>query len=233
MKIYICDDDTLWLETCKAILEQYAVDNGVECTIHNFADGKELLKAEPCDILFLDIELNTENGISIASRLNQEWTDCQVVYVTDYIAYATEVYHTNHAFYMLKDQFEQRIDEIFDKVFHEQAQKKHKLNFNLIGGTVLSIYPCDLLYFERFRRTTRIITVHGRFETSESLISIEKRLPSLDFGRCHNSYIVYFPAVFMKRKDGFKISNGDEVVISRHYQNNMKTAFLRWIKTQL
>lgn len=63
---------------------------------------------EPIDVLFLDIEMPDINGIETARAVNEKWSMCQIVYLTNYLFDATEVYHTAHVFYVLKNQFEQK-----------------------------------------------------------------------------------------------------------------------------
>lgn len=185
------------------------------------------------DILLLDIQLNEENGIQTAKRVNEKWPECQIVYLTDYIYYATEVYNTTHIFYMLKTQFEERIGEMFDKVFHELAQKDKKLIFSLVGGKEVVLSGNEIFCFERIKRVTVIKTEQENYESRETIDDIVKRLPQLDFVRCHNSFIVYIPAIHETRKDCFVLANGENIPISRAYQNSARTAFLRWARTQI
>ena len=74
----------------------------------------------PLDMLFMDIVLENEegkNGIDIVTAVNKKWKDCQIVYLTNYLFYATEVYHTEHVFFALKEQFEERIGGFSEKCF--------------------------------------------------------------------------------------------------------------------
>lgn len=231
----ICDDEPAWRGRAEDILRSYAKRTGMEMEIVCFADREDLLDwdEEALDVLFMDIELEKDNGITVARIINEKWSHCQIVYLTNYLYYATEIYDTRHIFYMLKEQFEQRIDKMFEKVLHELRQPQKHLIFSVIGGTKLVLAPEEIYYFERIRRVTAIATVNGRYEVWDKLDEIGKMLPALDFVRCHNSYIVYLPAIKELSKNVFYMKDGTEIIVSRSYAKKVKEEFSRWALTQI
>ena len=249
MRIGICDDDKLWCERAQKIIEEYAVIRHLMIQISIFVSGEEVIKyeGEPLDVLFCDIELENmqeesaqerrddatkENGITLAMKVNRRWEQCQIVYVTNYLYYATEIYQTTHIFFVLKEQFEKRIDEIFEKLIHELIQEQERLLFSTIGGGQVILTPSDIYYFERNGRVTNIITKHGEYSVHEKLGAIMEQLPEGDFIRCHNSYIIYCPAVRERVKGAFVLVNNTRIMISRSYAKKVKEAFMQWALTQ-
>lgn len=231
----ICDDDRVWCSRAERIIDDYAEAIEAEIETVCFGDREQLFSytGAPLEVLFMDISLRDDNGIEVAKAVNERWKHCQIVYLTNYLHYATEVYATEHIFFALKEQFEQRIGEIFGKVFHELEQKKPHLVFSVIGGKELILAPEDILYFERVRRVTVIETVWGRYEIWDKMDEIQEMLPKIDFVRCHNSYIVYLPAVREMLKNAFLLKNGAKVVISRSHLKNVKETFSKWARTQI
>lgn len=193
----------------------------------------ETYREEPLDILFMDVMLDDDDGIEETEEMNRRWTDCQLVYLTDYIYFATEVYHREHVFYVLKNQFAEQIGEIFEKIFHQLSQTREKLNFSVIGGEKLAVAPKELLYFERKGRVTRIHSSRGLYSICDKLPTLVERLPALDFVRCHNSYIVYFPAVRELQEKEFLMNDGSRVPISRRCAKSVKEAFAKWEEMQI
>lgn len=233
MRVGICDDERIWLTEAEKIIKEYGKRTSQEMEIYSFANRQELLQREEnLDVLFLDIELEQENGVELAREVNQRWPNCQIVYLTNYLFYATEVYHTIHVFYVLKQQFSTRIDEVFAKVLHELSQREKQLVFDKGNKTVI-LAPEEILYFERKLRVTRIKTTEGDWEIPDKLNDILKKLPPLDFVRCHNSYVVYFPAVREMQAGMLLMNDGEKITISRAYTKAVKEAFARWALTQL
>ena len=238
MRVGICDDDAIWCRKAEKIIYSYAAQTETELEVICFTTSEKLNSYDgyPLDMLFMDIVLENEegkNGIDIVTAVNKKWKDCQIVYLTNYLFYATEVYHTEHVFFALKEQFEERIGGIFGKVFHQLTQTREKLVYSVIGGKEVSLAPADILYFERSGRITNIITVYGTYSIWDKLSVLTEGLPTLDFVRCHNSYIVYLPAVREMLPDVFLMNDGREVTISRSYRKIAKAAFMKWAVTQM
>lgn len=235
MVIGICDDDKTWRQRAKRLLKNWFENAEKEVEVLCFAQGGELLEyvGAALDVLFLDIELGEDNGIAIARRVNEKWKHCQIVYLTNFLFYATEVYHTEHMFFVLKEQFERRLEEIFQKLFHQMQQKERILLFSVIGGNRLCLAPDEILYLERLRRVTRVVTVWGDYAIWDKIDVLEQKLPKPDFLKCHNSYIVYLPAIREQQKNEFLMKNGDRITISRSYLKKAKDGFLKWALTQM
>lgn len=235
IKVAICDDEKLWRDKAEEILKRYASDFSIEMNIELFRGKQELLTYEgiPLEVIFMDIDLGNETGIEAVEEINKKWPSSQVVYLTSYLNYATEVYSTKHSYYVLKDQFEKRLPEIFLKVLKERERRGSRILFNLIGKSSAVLSPMDIYYFERDKRVTRIVTVWGNFEIKDKLEDVQRRLSDIEFLRCHNSYIVYLPAVREMESNDFIMENGDRIPISRNYAPNAKKAFMNWALTNM
>lgn len=235
MRVGICDDDSKWYQKAKEIIEAYGKKTGTEIKILYFSQGDSLeeYEGEPLEVIFMDVALGDKDGIALAGRINKKWKNCQIVYLTNYLYYATETYHTDHTFFVLKEQFEERIGEVFGKILHIMEQKSEKLVFSVIGGKEIVLAPEDILYFERRGRITRIVTVWGNYEIWDKLRDVMEKLSEIDFVRCHNSYIVYMPAVREMGKGCFILKNGTKIMISRSHIRTVKASFMCWALTQI
>lgn len=148
----ICDDDKIWLEESKEIIIKFAQKTKIELQIQCFSNKTQLLgySGTPLDALFLDIELgNNENGIHLAKRLNTHWNDCKIIYMTNYLYYATEVYDTEHIWFILKSQFEKKIKDVFNRILHDKGKQQEKIVLKTIGKQMMSVAPADIYYFEK------------------------------------------------------------------------------------
>lgn len=118
MVIGICDDDKIWYRRAEGLIEQYAEETGQEVALCYFPDTEALLAYEgaPLEVLFMDIELNGENGVKAALQVNAKWAHCQIVFLTNYLNYATDVYEAEHVMFVLKEQFAERLGCVFAKI---------------------------------------------------------------------------------------------------------------------
>ncbi|MDD2979705.1 MAG: LytTR family DNA-binding domain-containing protein [Hespellia sp.] len=236
MVVAICDDEKSWVGQSEKIIKDYAKKTFLDLEAFSFSGREELFTYEgnPIEVIFLDIDLaDGDNGISLAEEINQRWPECQIVFVTNYIYYATEIYHTEHIFFVLKEQFSEKVGEVFRKVLHVSEQRVKKLVFTQVGGDALCLSPRDIRYFERDRRVTNIHSAWGEYHIWDRLNVVEELLPDLDFVRCHNSYILYLPEVLEMQKNWFIMKDEKRIPISRRYVKHSREAFMQWALLQM
>ena len=222
MNIGIYDADQIWMEKAKRIVEVYAKKILSEVRVISYQNKNQLLEQKEKklipDVLFMNLDGKVNEILETAGIVNEMWKDCLIVYYSDNIQYATDVYCTMHIYFILKEQFEDRIASIFERIFLEQRHRCNRLSFTLPGGKCVSLTMGEILYFERIKRVTQIVTSLGTYETRDKLDEILEKLPEHEFIRCHNSYVVARGAVREKMKNCFVMRNGDTVAISRSYR---------------
>ena len=94
--------------------------------IGEFGDGRaalEAIRARPPQLLFLDIQMDTMNGIEVARRLDPA-TLPSIVFVTAYDQYALEAFEVNATDYLLKPFDESRFRRTLERVRARQAQSQ-------------------------------------------------------------------------------------------------------------
>lgn len=235
MRIGICDNDKKWCECAKSIISKHIERINMTVEIVIFNDRDTLLKytGEPLVALFLGIDLGEDSGIELATLVNHKWERCKIIYITNNLHHASDVYNTSHVYFGLKEEFKNKVGEIFSKIIEYEESRKKKIVLTLVGGDKVSLLPEDILYFERNKRITKIETVWGTFKIWDKMDQLMELLPELFFVRCHNSYIVYLPAVLRMDKQSFSMNNGVEVSISRGYHKEVEQAFAKWAISQV
>ena len=177
MTIGVCDDDKIWYRKAEGLIEQYAEETGQEVALCYFPDAEALLAYEgaPLEALFMDIELNGENGVKAALQVNAKWAHCQIVFLTNYLNYATDVYEAEHVMFVLKEQFAERLGSVFAKIAHEREQHRKQLCFVCVGKQTVYLAPDEIYYFERRGRKTIIETVWGSYELFDKIVISDNR----------------------------------------------------------
>ena len=230
MKIVLCDDNAIYLKEAEDILQEYAREADISFDLVSFTDSVAMCAQDEAvpDILFLDIRMDAQDGIKTAEKVNQKWPKCRIVYLTDYLSYATDVYQTEHIYYVLKPQLRDRIGQVMEKILRDIASDEVKLVIREKNAEVV-VTSGEILYFERSLRKTIITTRSGTYETREKLPELESRLPEASFVRCHNSYLVAIAAIKKMGRDSLEMSDGMTIPISRQYQRTVKLAFAQWL----
>lgn len=235
MKIVLCDDNELVLAENAKHLQQYISQQDITATIHAFSKVEELFdyaRKNYIDIAILDIEMGDENGIEVAKKLNNTQPNCQVIYLTSYLEYATEVYDTKHNCYVLKGQFTDRIDEVMKRVIKAQEVEEKKIIIPC-GKNTCIIPEKNIIFVERDQRYTVIHTDDGEeYKTKEKLDDVEKLLDETRFMRCHNSYVVSMMHIKQYSRTALLLDNDMDISISRQYISQSRERFLVWCNQQ-
>ena len=233
MNIYICDDDVFDRKITEDIIYQYCRKRNIQITVTGFENSKSMFAynqtqnegMEP-EIVLIDIELQEENGIEIASRINQLRPDCQVIYLTNYLSYSLDVYDTKHEYYVLKDHQRTRLPDALDKTLQKYQTVHSSIFFHTIDNEEIRVKLDRIIYLERKVRITVIHLEDENLQIRDRITTLDDMLPDLIFSRCHNSFIVNLSKVKKKTGKTYLMENGDEIPISRKYKAETTNQFL-------
>ncbi len=114
MHVVIVDDEP----AARRTLREYCAPEPDLRIIGEYGDGMQALEAirrEPPDVLFLDIQMDTLNGVDLARALGPE-TVPLIVFVTAYDTYALEAFEVSATDYLLKPFDEERFRRTLERV---------------------------------------------------------------------------------------------------------------------
>lgn len=104
-------------------------------------EAMDFLKVNTVDIVFLDIEMPSVNGLELAENIFEEKPEVDVVFVTAYDRYALQAFQAHAIGYLLKpidaDDFQKQTDIIFKKrQARTDIKNNHALNVKCMGGFI-------------------------------------------------------------------------------------------------
>ncbi|MBR0381900.1 MAG: response regulator transcription factor [Eubacterium sp.] len=248
MRIAICDDDASWNRHASSVLREYLAGRekpgqNKPAEILCFETGEDFLSYEgpPIHLVFMDIEFDEEHdeavfkgdGIAFATKVNERWKDCMVAYCTNYLYYALDVYDTDHVYYIVKSQFEDRLDSLFDKMDRVKERESASVYFHVIGSGMAYFALKDVIYFERKTRYTEIRTAEESFHIREKIPDIMEKIPSGIFTRCHSSYLVNMEHILKRDGNSYVLKSGGHVPVSRSNNISTREDFLIWCEKQV
>lgn len=230
LQIAVCDDDIFFLKTAKELLSVYTKENLLDAEILLFelsTELEEFLKntGNKLDLLFMDIELDALNGIELAQIVNRLRPNCKIAFLTNYLSYATDVYNVAHCHYVIKPEFEQRLDGVFKNFFLGTGGKAVVAS---VKGKNVIYERQKICYVERGRRSCVIVTNDNAEKVNTCFEDICSQLEEPLFVRCHNSYIVNLNEVSILRSNGLTMKNGEVIAVSRKYKERVRQCFLKW-----
>lgn len=215
------DDEPLALEVISKFCAR--MDGFALKTYSDPEEGLAAILAEKPDIVFLDIEMETVTGLTIARQLPN---DICIIFTTAYLNYALEGFNLDAVDYLHKP-------FAFSRFQAACAQALRRIEFNVKNTTSqtiivkqeynnVSIALDDILYIEAMEGYSRIHRVKDKPVFSRGVLkSFGDRLSPTEFIRTHRSYIVAASKVKSFNKHTLILVNGAVLPIGRQYSKKV------------
>lgn len=235
LKILIFDDNAREAEITYNIIRDFLEREKKEAEVYTFTLREDLVhyveNNKDVNAVFMDILVDDEAlGIEMAKEINRVCEDAQIVFLTGYLHYATDIYDTRHIYFVLKTELRMRLASIFEKI--EKAAISDNPNMIHIkkGRQNLVLKESQIRYIERDKRISRIYYDNQIYIVQDKMPELEEMLHSPDFIRCHNSYIVNLRHVLKLEQKTIMLKDGAEIPISRARNFEVREKFLNWVQ---
>ncbi len=244
MKFMMVDDEELALRD----LEQMLRTESPEAELYGFTNPFEALafaEKNELAVAFLDIELGTINGISMARKLKSMQPGIHIIFVTSYEQYALEAFSIHATGYLLKPVDPETIRRELTFLYAEHKLQK-RIQVRTFGGFDVYV-DGNPLSFRRtkskellaylidrrgssvtLRDAANILFEDGQYDLSRrkymQTIYAEMRSTLEDAGagnmleKQHNSYAVNVNAFDC---DSYRFLNGDPIAINNYRKDYM------------
>lgn len=156
---------------------------------YNAKDALTFLKQNPVDLIFLDINMPHLSGLEMLDELQRKPL---IIFTTAYTDYAVDSYNYDAVDYLLKpfefERFQIAIDKA-EKRLEEFRQQKH---FFFIKDSFKNIKLefDDILFVKGSGNYLDIYTDKKNYSPRMTFSELVEKLPSAQFIRIHQSYIV-------------------------------------------
>ena len=197
----------------------------------NPMEALEILRNNPVDILFLDIQMPEITGITFLKILQKKPL---VILTTAYSQYALESYELDVVDYLLKpitfDRFLKAVDKASQRLKTTTSapvaakptqESQQSFVFVKDGTKLVKINFDDILYVEGLKDYVTIHTPTQKIVSLQRLKVLETQLPADRFIRIHHSYIIALKAIDAIHKGEVQIGN-QFIPISDTYRKTFK-----------
>ncbi|MDH3708852.1 MAG: LytTR family DNA-binding domain-containing protein [Cyclobacteriaceae bacterium] len=234
MQCLIIDDEPLAINVIKKFLQEFHYADVVG-TCENAMEAFSYVSENPVDLLFLDINMPTINGLDFLKSLK---SPPLVIITSAYRDYAVDGFELNVLDYLVKPISFQRFLTAMDKAA-SAIREKHKSEipvvktsdksksfiFLKVDKKMVKVYLDEILYIESLKDYVRICTVYEDLVTHQNLNSMAKILPADNFIRIHKSYTIAVDKV--KSIEGNCVEIATKLIpIGRNYRKEAKEHIL-------
>lgn len=149
MNFVICDDDKADAGRLKVLLEKYSRESGIGSTIYEYNSGVDLLSNinSDIDVIFLDINMDDMDGLTIAKRIREKMEEIPIILVTAFMSYALDGYKVRASRFLLKDDLDNTFAECMDEIMKEIRRKSKIIVLDCVEGEV-RIRANDIIMIE-------------------------------------------------------------------------------------
>ncbi|MCD7778493.1 MAG: LytTR family DNA-binding domain-containing protein [Clostridiales bacterium] len=228
IKIAVCDDESAVCSEIEKFILKYAKEESLVVNVDIFSTGHELMKkletGEEYGLIFLDIEINNENGSDIGNfiRNNLKNKSTEIVYISYHKGYAMSLFESSPLDFIIKPITYEKVKRMIEK-YIGMVGSDNKFFTITSRKFVKRVLLKDILYFERSGLYTSVTTSDDKYLSHNRFNDIKSELP---FFKVHKSFIVNLKHVDEYRYSEMIMSNGNFVPISRSHRQEIRKIYI-------
>ena len=221
LRCIIADDEPVARKILKEFIEQIPT---LELTAEfkNAMRTESFLQDNAADIIFLDINMPRISGLQFLKRCPVRPL---VILTTAYPEYALEGYELDVIDYLLKpiafERFSKAVKKANDYIAlkeKKEAESSETFLFVKSEKRIEKIELADILYIESMGNYVNITTSHKKIVAYLTLKGIESRLPSEQFIKVHQSFLIPLARIEFIEGNRIKVKDAD-IPIGRNYRD--------------
>jgi len=197
MHTLIVDDEPLARNELSYLLKQCKEVSTIE-EADSIEVALEKMLQKDIDLVFLDIHLTEESGLSLADKINRMPNPPIIIFATAYDEYAIQAFERDARDYLLKpfeldrvQQAVQRANAMFIEKNDSEEKNEHSSTFPVqMDDRIFMIKADEIQAVEVNQGETTIFTSEKDYKTVEPLNAWEEKLPTPPFMQVHRSFLV-------------------------------------------
>ena len=222
LKCVVIDDEPLALELMKEYISKFPELILIQ-TFDDAIVGKEFLKDNEIDLLFIDINMPDITGLELVDSLESR---PMIIFATAHRKFAIEGFNLDAVDYLLKpidfERFSKAVKKAIEYYRFKNSQPAETSDYIFVRAEYRMV-KIELNTIEYIEGLEDYIKIHltglqRPILTLMSLKGILEQLPAQQFSRIHRSFIVANAKVKSVLKKNVLLTSGIELPVSNSYQ---------------
>lgn len=236
LKIALCDDENYYREYIGYTLDKCLNRLNMNYELDVYNSGKLISNlgknVANYDIIFLDINMDEQDGIETAKIIRRFSTNVYIVFITAYVSYALEGYKVNAVRYLLKENnnFEATLMECMDSILHKINFQGAMIKFSFVEGEK-NIALDKIIYIESKLHKLEFFIMKDKIEKYsiyEKLDVVENLLKDSGFVRIHQSYLVNMKYIQVIGNYKVILNTGLDLSVPKSKYKTVKDIFIAY-----
>lgn len=238
LNIAVCDDSETDINTLHSILENYEIKNNTNLHIDIFKNSKDLFSAYKENIyhiIFLDVEMPSDNGIDIAQIIRTTVDrHAIIVFVSNYPEYMQDSFKVHPFHYITKPATYDKIYELMDDIIQEIQESN--IFYTLISSDDknITVNIKDIIYIDVKDGQKGILCFH--FEDKElltkgTITDWYEKLKEYNFYQCFRGTLINLLHIHYIENRKIILNNGAAIPISKTGEKELRDMYFNRIVT--
>ena len=218
IKIAICDDEEVFLNTLERMIRNYEKTIKEKLLIKRYTKPLYLMDslAEDFQVFFLDMQMPNIDGFELARVIRKYDEKSTIIFVTSHREYGLGCFEFEPANYIIKPITQIQVDCELNRVIRKINSGEREYIGVKSNAGFMKLFLSDIQYIETVDRNVVFHTVSkgdviGRFKMQD----LEVRLEKYAFYRCHNGVIVNLDYVDYVQEFMIVLVSGEKIYTTK------------------
>lgn len=230
MRVLICDDDQEAVNELNTHIREYMQNRFINCTITATTNPAEVFSTnEPFDLAFLDIEMGSIDGITLAKELKQRNGKLALFFVTNYDEYQDSAMDLQALRFFSKPFDVKRLHAGLDRAmeFIDGAY----VDVYLYGENAqIRVLVDDIMYLTSSNRKILLFTKNSSYPVRGGFEAWCQKLPPLFFYQVHKSFYVNLHYVQQYSYSALTLTDGTRIPIAPRRQADFHKFWFAYLR---
>ena len=232
MRIGICDDEKIVIESVKRELEEVAEKLQIVMDIYEYQTGEELLidiLKRQIEVVLLDIDMPGMSGMDTANRLMEQSPLLNIIFLTNREDMVFQALQYRPLRFIRKNHIREELSEAIDAATKKIASEMYVVFFG-IGKIDKKFAIKDILYIESRKH---YLDIHMQEEIQQfrgRISDCEKGLGDYGFIRVHKGYLVNIRYIKSFLSDAVVLDNKERIPLSRNRVDEVKIQYTKGVE---
>lgn len=230
MKILICDDEQTYLNMLHLLVLEYMESHHIPCSVTAITDPLPIVQNSTAfDLAFLDVQMPSIDGITLAEKLQQRNPKLALFFVTNFDCYQDDAMDLR-AFRFFKKPFNaERLYAGLDKAM-EYIDGAYVDIFLQENGVLQRVIVDDILYITRSGRRVCVVMIDKVYISTDKFDEICAKLPQLFFYAVHKSFYVNLHYIDRYTYTALFLTNGTQIPIAPRKQAAFHKFWFKYLR---
>lgn len=233
LRLAIVDDSPDDAASLRGLVSTYFHEHEQACIISVFNAPLDFIRStDNHDIVFMDIRMDTLDGLEVARIMRKINADAVLIFVTHMAQLAIKGYEVDALDFIVKPADQFSINYVLTKALARLENVDNTVFALKTSDGIISLSSNDITYVEVFDHNLAYHTTRGVYDVRGRLSDVIKKLDPKRFILCNRSFVVNLRYVSSACSE-YLVVDGKKIFISKSHSKEIMKHFSNFLGENL